>query len=62
MQIQVTSLLAKPTQNDSGEILNSSPHVVIDPIHYYVSARFPGDAERFGEILVDVLREAVARH
>lgn len=33
---------------------------MVDPTHYYVSARFPGDAEKFASTFIELLKEAAA--
>ncbi|KAG8868705.1 hypothetical protein FRB97_002048, partial [Tulasnella sp. 331] len=55
---EVKSLLSSPSQYKSGGILNVSPFTVEDATHYYVSARFPGDAQAFGNAFVALLKEA----
>lgn len=51
-------MLASPSQYKSGGVLNVSPFTVTDPTYYYVSARFPGDAQVFGDAFVALLKEA----
>ncbi|KAG9014725.1 hypothetical protein FRB94_010572 [Tulasnella sp. JGI-2019a] len=58
---EVQSLLSSPAQYKSGGILNVKPFTMVDPTYYYVSSRFPGDAQAFGEAYVALLREAQGR-
>jgi len=55
---EVQSVLSSPSQYKSGGFLNVSPFTVVDPTYFYVSARFPGDAEAFGQAYVGLLKEA----
>ncbi|KAM0752798.1 class I glutamine amidotransferase-like protein [Meredithblackwellia eburnea MCA 4105] len=57
---EVQSLLGSPSNYSSGALFNSKPFIVEDQKHYYVSGRFPGDAERFGKRMVELLKEANA--
>jgi len=58
---EVKNALADPKQYKSGGVLNMKPYVVVDPTYYYVSARFPGDAELFGETFLKMLKELDSR-
>ncbi|KII95741.1 hypothetical protein PLICRDRAFT_99075 [Plicaturopsis crispa FD-325 SS-3] len=58
VRLVVQGLLSSPSKYSSGGVLNAKPFVVIDPAHFYVSARFPGDAEKFGNTFVRLLEEA----
>ncbi|KAH8917997.1 class I glutamine amidotransferase-like protein [Atractiella rhizophila] len=57
---EVQSLLAKPSLYKRGGFFDTRPFVVVDKNHYYVSARFPGDAQKFAENFLQLLKEARA--